>query len=313
VLTVFPNGSIPLSPPTAWKGAAPLARRYTHDIYRLTLVLVASADTAALPCMDLASLRRKLSAYFTSVSPDRLSPPWLLPRWFEDDEPLYDPGTLASRVPVSLHFWDGERDVPPAYPGGAGDSGLVNGETPNRDVVGSHSLLMMSGHCSPSFTAHVRWYGHAPSRAPTVVRTVLRVMSLHAMNLHARYTALARGQQLRPEDRRRAPQRRRPPAWGGRRPAAPVPPRPPPPPRSRQAPVVRKRYKAPVVHLAKRPRLSHSAKRCESCNGFSCDCGLSGALVVAPPSPPPLLPLSSPSSLPLPPPLPPPPFPSAAV
>jgi hypothetical protein len=176
----------------------------------------------------LASLRRKLSAYFTSVSPDRLSPPWLLPRWFEDDEPLYDPGTLASRVPVSLHFWDGKRDVPPAYPGGAGDSGLVNGETPNRDVVGSHSLLMMSGHCSPSFSAHIRWYGHAPSRAPAVVRTVLRVMSLHAMNLHARYAALARGQQLRPEDRRRAPQRRRPPAWGGRRPAAPVPPRPPP-------------------------------------------------------------------------------------
>ena len=183
----------------------------------------------------------------------------------------------------------GERDVPPAYPGGAGDSGLVSGGTPNRDVVGSHSLLMMSGHCSPSFTAHVRWYGHAPSRAPAVVRTVLRVMSLHAMNLHARYTALARGQQLRPEDRRRAPQRRRPPAWGGRRPAAPVPPRPPPPPRARQAPVVRKRSKTPVVHPAKRPtwRLSHSAKRCEGCKGFSCACGrLSGVRVVAPPPPP---------------------------
>jgi hypothetical protein len=57
--------------------------------------------------------------------------------WHIDDSPLCITGSLASRVPEGLYFWEMPRPVQAAYPGGERDSCGISG-TPNLDVINSH-------------------------------------------------------------------------------------------------------------------------------------------------------------------------------
>ena len=272
-LTVFPNNSIPLTLPESWRGKGHTSRNYQHLTKRLALLLITSPQCEELPPINMAALKRKLSAFYTSVAPDKLHPPWRPPVWHIDESPLCITGSLASRVPEGLYFWEMPRPVQAAYPGGERDSCGISG-TPNLDVINSHPLLMMTGHAPATFASHIQWYGHTAKDTPAIKSALFKTMATHLRAIHKQYTALARNHQLQPEVRRRPP-RKQPVLRPPRPPKPPAPPKPTKPPRPVKPIATKAPPRPPTpkqIHPVTRPRGAQKRSRCEGCNLFICPC-----------------------------------------